>query len=104
MIRVIQTNDKSLPRKQEGWRNSKSAVVPTAVNVKSDVSDKEIDEISDQLDSGQISVQNQAKCSKRLNNQDIKDLEINKYINNFIKQNGSVISKENKDTKKVILG
>jgi starvation-inducible outer membrane lipoprotein len=103
MIKIVKTNDKILPRKQDGWRNSTSVVTGGMIpNVKSNVNDAEIDMISDQLDS-----QAKQPCNKSIQITDVKQFEINKYINNFIKQNGNIIDDNHtakNDSKKVLLG
>ena len=111
MIKIIQTNDRSLPRRQEGWRNSKSSVVGGSLpNIGSTVSDSEIDQISGQLD-GQCSNVESKSCDVNKGPiNDVRQFEIDQYMKNFVKQNGSIISKDSNitDTKKsepkVLLG
>jgi hypothetical protein len=109
MIKIVKTSDKLLPRKiNQSWPTSRSAVVCNNSNV-SVVSDDVIDEISNSIDNNNensINVTNN-QCNK-LNKltTDVKNAEINNYINDFIKQNGSIINKKEvaMESKKVILG
>jgi hypothetical protein len=96
MIKIIQTSDKSLPRRQEGWRNSQAAAIGgSSPNTCSNVSDIEIDRISDQI--GESDGVNCCKVNKNKPTQlaDPRQFEIDQYIKGFVKQNGSIISKDN---------
>ena len=102
MIKIIQTSDKFLPRRQDGWRNSQAAAIRgTSPNTCSNVSDVEIDKISNQIGESDI---NCCKIDKGKSIQlaDPRQFEIDQYVKEFVKQNGSIISKETNisDTKK----
>ena len=107
MIKIIQTSDKSLPRRQDGWRNSQSAAIGGANNnTCSNVSDIEIDKISDQ-----IGESDDVSCNKNKPVQlaDPRQFEIDQYVKKFVKQNGSIIKDTNildtkKNNSKVLLG
>lgn len=105
MLKIIQTSDKSLPRRQEGWRNSSALAIGGAmpsVCHGSSVSDSEIDQISNQFDGNrnQVEGQNCRTINKGIIT-DVRQFEIDQYMKGFIKQNGSIISKDTiSDTKK----
>ena len=105
MIKIIQTNDKSLPRRQDGWRNS-SAILHNGVQCinqcNSNISDNEINCISDNINDQQ-NVPNQIPNAPI---KDVKQFEIEKYVKDFTKQHGSIlVNPEDKIQKsKVLLG
>jgi hypothetical protein len=110
MIKIIQTNDKLLPRRQSEWRNSQSTVTSAMPNIgqaASNVNDSEIDMIANQLN-GQSEDKIKQPCNKSIKITDVKQFEINKYINNFVKQNGSIIddnsNAKNEKSIKILLG
>lgn len=120
MIKIVKTNDKLLPRKQEGWRNSTAAVVNAQSQCcigqcNSGISDSEIDKISNQVnqipETIEPYIEPMVKQTPDVSQQisDVRQYEIAQYIKGFVKQNGSIINPKNindtKDNKsKVLLG
>lgn len=102
MIKIIKTADNMLSKQHGEWRNSRTAALNMAQGVtqnNSNMSDEEIDQISDQLDS--------VNCPTARRIENVKQLEIDQYVNNFVKQNGSIIDNNTstkKSSSKVLLG
>jgi hypothetical protein len=106
-IRIINNpiKDKDLNRNYGDWKQSQSVIVPTEINRQSLVSDQEIDAIANSVP--ESANQNDIE-TRKINNSTIpiqltKEMMAKKMVDDFVKQNGSIIVKEEKKNK-LILG
>ena len=103
-IRILNqpVKDKDLNRNYGDWRNSQSAIVPNQINSVPETPNSDVDIISNMMD-GQNNECNSIKQNSFIPHLLSKEEMAKKMIDDFVRQNGSIIVREDKK-QKLILG
>lgn len=107
MIRITKTNDNNLKRSHDGeWQKMDSqAALIGKVNPcgHSNTPQSDVDAIADMMDQPQTTPESSNPPIQQMGG-DIKQQDITRMMQNYIKQNGGVVQDDEKPKNKVILG
>ena len=108
--RIIKTNQNMLPKVTDNWRPSKSGetlIGSVGLNPTSDVSESDIDAIANGMDSNlsqpannNIAINGVKTCQMIIPD---RESEINRMIDSYAKQNGSIVMNNNKIIKNQVI-